>query len=42
MMQLLKYLIIGIPFAALFVVLVILAFGPVIDEIRQWLKKGHF
>lgn len=41
-MAVIKYLIVGIPFVAMFVVLAVLAFGPVIDEIRQWLKKGHF
>ena len=42
-MAAIKYMIIGIPFAALFVVLIVLAFGPAFLALRDWLRKGgHF
>jgi len=42
-MQVLEYLIIGIPFAALIVVLVVLALGPAFIALRDWLRNGgHF
>jgi hypothetical protein len=42
-MSVIKYLIIGIPFAVMFVVLAVLAFGPAFVALREWLRKGgHF
>jgi hypothetical protein len=42
-MQVLKYLIIGIPFAVMFVVIATLALGPAFIAARDWLRKGgHF
>jgi hypothetical protein len=42
-MQVLKYIIVGIPFVALFTALVILGLGPAYLEFRDWLRKGgHF
>lgn len=41
-MQIIKYLIIGIPFAAMFVVLATLALGPAYLAARNWFRKrGH-
>ena len=42
-MQSIKYIVIGIPFAVMFVVLIVLAFGPAFIALREWLRKGgHF
>ena len=42
-MQSIKYIVIGIPFAVMFVVIVTLALGPVFIAARDWLRKGgHF
>jgi hypothetical protein len=42
-MQVLKYIIIGIPFAVMFVVIATLALGPACIAAREWFRKGgHF
>jgi hypothetical protein len=39
-MQALKYIVIGVPFAVMFVVICTLALGPAIIAARDWWRKG--